>query len=369
MTPSNGTESGDAEACIALPRRREAMLALERKIGSIGAKIRTDAYGVANAWQPSKFLPSFADPDRALGHIRYLQEQARRLPAGVMAVLIGDTATEEALPTYAARIMTQYGMPTGTESDVYGHPGPLQRWFRAWNGEEHRHGVVLNKFLEYSGRVNMDAYERTVQRLLMDGMDAQTGNDPYRGFVYTSFQELATQRSHMNVAKIASQNENPTLAEICGQIASDERSHAAVYREFVRILFEEDPNGVMEALREMFERGIVMPAHHMTEYAEDGTESAPGEAFEAFSLTAQHLGVYTAKDYAEIWAFLIGYWKIATKSADGWQPLPFPGLEAEGEEARQEILRRLKVIEKRASRPSLIIPPARDWSWLVKPKS
>lgn len=46
-----------------------------------------------------------------------------------------------------------------------------------------------------------------------------------------------------------------------------------------------------------------MPAHLMY----DGKD---GNLFENFSSVAQRLGVYTAKDYADILEFLVGRWKI-----------------------------------------------------------
>jgi len=64
----------------------------------------------------------------------------------------------------------------------------------------------MNKYCYLSGRVNMKAVERTIQNLIGSGMDPKTENNPYLGFIYTSFQERATkvmsppagnQRRHM----------------------------------------------------------------------------------------------------------------------------------------------------------------------------
>jgi len=41
-------------------------------------------------------------------------------------------------------------------------------------------------------RVNMRAIEVTIQNLIGSGMDPKTENNPYLGFIYTSFQERAT---------------------------------------------------------------------------------------------------------------------------------------------------------------------------------
>jgi hypothetical protein len=41
----------------------------------------------------------------------------------------------------------------------------------------------------------MHAVEVTIQNLISSGMDPKTENNPYLGFVYTSFQERATKVS------------------------------------------------------------------------------------------------------------------------------------------------------------------------------
>lgn len=38
----------------------------------------------------------------------------------------------------------------------------------------------------------MQAVEKTIQNLVGSGMDPKTQNNPYYGFIYTSFQERAT---------------------------------------------------------------------------------------------------------------------------------------------------------------------------------
>ena len=47
-------------------------------------------------------------------------------------------------------------------------------------------------------------------------MDPKTENNPYLGFVYTSFQERATKVSHRNTAKHARQSGDEALAKLVG---------------------------------------------------------------------------------------------------------------------------------------------------------
>ncbi|MEL7535370.1 MAG: acyl-ACP desaturase, partial [Bacteroidota bacterium] len=248
-------------------------------------------------WQPSDFLPD-STRDTFYEEVRELRELAQELSYDFWAVLIGDTVTEEALPTYEAWLMDVEGV------DQDGQNG-WSKWVRAWTAEENRHGDVLNKYLYLSGRVNMREMEISTQHLLSDGFDIGTGRDPYRNFVYTSFQELATNVSHRRVAALAKKGNNPKLAKMCGNIAADEARHANAYIEFIRQIFELDPSEVMLAFADMMKKKIVMPAHMLRE-----SGNPMGELFDHFSDAAQRLGVYTTFDYIDILDDLLKRWNI-----------------------------------------------------------
>jgi acyl-[acyl-carrier-protein] desaturase len=151
----------------------------------------------------------------------------------------------------------------------------------------------------------MQQMEITTQHLIADGMDIGTASDPYRNFVYTSFQELATNISHRRTATIAKQHDNLQLSKICGVIAADEMRHAKAYKSFVAKIFELDPSEMMLAFEDMMRKKIVMPAHFMRQQGEK-----IGETWAYFSDAAQRLGVYTSLDYADILESLIKDWKI-----------------------------------------------------------
>lgn len=139
--------------------------------------------------------------------------------------------------------------------------------------------------------------------LLVNSQDVGSDNNPYLGFVYTSFQERATFVSHGNTARLAREGGDPVLARICGTIASDEKRHEIAYARIVEKLLEIDPNGAMLAISEMMRKKITMPAHLMY----DGQDP---HLFEHFSAMAQRLGVYTSNDYADILEFFIGHWNL-----------------------------------------------------------
>ena len=252
---------------------------------------------VEQMWQPADFLPD-SSRDTFFEEIRDLQGSARELSYDLVAVLIGDTITEEALPTYESWL-------TMVEDVNKNEQGGWMKWVRAWTAEENRHGDLLNKYLYLSGRVNMREMEISTQYLLQDGIEIGTGNDPYRNFIYTSFQELATNVSHRRVAAFSKKEGDKLLAKMCGVIAADEARHAKAYMSFISKAIEVDPSEVMLAFEDMMRKKIVMPALLLRESGEP-----QGEAFSHFSDAAQRLGVYTAIDYVDILKELLAEWKI-----------------------------------------------------------
>lgn len=282
-------------------------------------------------WQPADFLPD-ASRDTFFQEIKELQESAKELPYDLVAVLIGDTLTEEALPTYESWL-------TMVEDVSKHEQGGWMKWTRAWTAEENRHGDLLNKYLYLSGRVNMREFEISTQYLIADGFDIGTGHDPYRNFIYTSFQELATNVSHRRVAALSKQSGDKLLAKMCGVIASDEARHAKAYISFIKHAAKVDASEVLVAFEDMMKKKIVMPAHLLRESGEP-----QGEAFAHFSDAAQRLGIYTAIDYVDILKDLLNEWKIEKMGE----------LNEAGEKARDYLVRlpdRLLRIAERMKNP------------------
>ena len=250
-------------------------------------------------WQPADILPD-SSSETFFDEVEELQALAKEIDYDLFAVLIGDTITEEALPTYESWLMDVEGI---NQHD--GKTNGWSKWVRQWTGEENRHGDVLNKYLYLSGRVNMREVEITTQHLIADGFDIGTSSDPYKNFVYTSFQELATYISHNNVAKIARKKGHKALAKMSKIIAGDEMRHHIAYTDFVKQIFVIDPSEMMLAFRDMMKHKIVMPALHLRH-----SHEAKGTLFDDFSAVAQRVGVYTGFDYVDIIKKLNATWEI-----------------------------------------------------------
>jgi acyl-[acyl-carrier-protein] desaturase len=311
-------------------RRREVMLHIENYMLEV---MDTYLKPIDTNWQPSDFLPD-STSETFFHDLKYLRENAEGLSYDLVAVLIGDTITEEALPTYESWL----SMVDGVNRD---EQGGWMKWVRHWTAEENRHGDLLNKYLYLSGRVDMRQMEISTQYLIADGFDIGTGNDPYRNFIYTSFQELATNISHRRVASLAKQNGDTSLSKMCGVIASDEARHAKAYKDFMSKIFAVDPSEAMLAFEDMMRHKIVMPAHFLREMG-----LKIGQTFGHFTDAAQRLGVYTAVDYVEIMQQLIEEWKVET----------MPDLNEAGEKARDYIMalpNRLLRVADRMKNPTM----------------
>lgn len=269
----------------------------------------------ANSWQPQDLLPDLAK-DGWEEDVKELRDMANELPDEVMIVLIGDMVTEEALPTYQTLLNTFEGCddPTG-DSDT-----PWAKWSRGWTSEENRHGDLLNKYLYLGGKCDMRAIEVTIQHLITSGFNPDAQKDPYRGFVYTSFQERATKVSHSNVGQLAASAGDTNLRRICAKIAGDEARHEKAYQLFSQEILDRDPEGLIMTFGDMMRGQIVMPAELMT----DGVDS---NLYENFSAIAQKLNVYTAIDYADIIGHLVRRWDLEN----------IEGLSAEAEKEREYI--------------------------------
>ena len=309
--------------------RLEVMQLLEKKVDNF---MNDYLIPVEKIWQPTDLLPD-SEKETFFEEVKELREIAKDLPYDFWVVLVGDTITEEALPTYESWLTEVEGVDSEAKNG-------WSRWVKNWTGEENRHGDVLNKYLYLSGRVNMREIEMTTQHLINDGFDIGTGKDPYKNFVYTSFQELATYISHNRVAQIAKKYGDNKLSKMCKLIAGDEMRHHHAYSEFINQIFKVDPSEMMLAFQYMMKQKIVMPAHFLRESGQKISA-----AFENFSDSAQRIGVYTAADYVDILQKLIEKWEIDK----------ITGLTDEAEKARDYLMKLPARMAKVSER--MVIPP------------
>jgi acyl-[acyl-carrier-protein] desaturase len=321
------------------PTRIEVMKFLAQKIDYVIEEFLRD---IDTNWQPADFLPE-SNNQEFTNEIIEIQKQCKELPYDYMAVLAGDIITEEALPTYESWL-------TDIEGISKAEPQGWSKWIRMWTAEENRHGDLLNKYIYLSGRVNMKQMEITTQHLIADGMEIGTARDPYKNFIYTSFQELATNISHRRTATIAKKYGNDQLSKICGVIAADEARHAKAYKSFITKIFEIDASEMMIAFEHMMRKKIVMPAHFMRQQGQK-----IGDTWSHFSDAAQRLGVYTSMDYTNIMESLIKEWNIGNICS----------LNSAAEKSRDYLMSLPDRFRKIAERSSIKAPLDYQFNWIL----
>ncbi|XP_066387289.1 stearoyl-[acyl-carrier-protein] 9-desaturase 1, chloroplastic-like [Miscanthus floridulus] len=300
---------------------------------------------VDRSWQPHDLLPDSASAGFR-EEVDELRARAREIPDDYYVCLVGNMVTEEALPTYHAALNSFVGYNSPSSADAWA------RWSRGWTAEENRHGDLLNRYLYLCGRVDMHRVEQTIHHLINAGMRLAVDKCPYRGFIYTAFQERATAISHGNTAARAKALGDASLARICGAIAGDEKRHEAAYTRVVDELFARTPDAAVRALEYMMRERILMPAYYMF----DGKDP---ELFHHYADVAQRLGVYTTADYADLVKFFVDRWGVKELG---------PGLTGEGRQA-QDYLCRLpervrKMAELDARRRQQPQPRQAPFSWV-----
>lgn len=153
--------------------RLEVMATIGKSMDDLLAKYLKP---IESNWQPSDLLPDSRNPE-FVKEVNEIQELAKEMDYDLLTVLIGDTITEEALPTYESWLMDVDGV---NQQYNNGNPNGWSKWIRGWTAEENRHGDILNKYLFLCGRVNMKEMEVTTQHLINDGFDIGTDRHPYK---------------------------------------------------------------------------------------------------------------------------------------------------------------------------------------------
>jgi len=234
-------------------------------------------------WFPSEFLPA-GEKDLDDKLIAELRDRARGIPDSARVAITINIITEEGLPHFHRLIAETLGSTTF-----------WSLWNKLWTAEEDRHGNILRDYIRDSRLLNFRVLEGIQFDYIRSGFEPQWTGDPYKVFIYTTCQEKATQISHLNTGKLASQEE-PLLHSITQKIAQDESKHYAFYMNVFKEILARDPNNALEAA------SSVMPSIDM-----------PGISISNFNEYAdviRRAGIYGLRDYKKIVEQLISLWSI-----------------------------------------------------------
>jgi acyl-[acyl-carrier-protein] desaturase len=260
-------------------------------------------------WFPSELLapPPDEDPDR---HVKELRGRAEGISLPARVALALNLLTEEGLPHFHRLLAVYLG------SDSF-----WSRWTNLWTAEEDRHGAVLHDYSRDSKVLDSPVLEKMQFEYLRAGFEPAWDKDPYRVFVYTTLQERATQVSHANTGKLASEYE-PTIGVVLANVAKEEARHYTFYRTIFKEVLVRDPNGALASAAEIMP-SIDMPGVNMPHFREMGD-------------VIRRAGIYGPRDYLKIVEEQINYWAIAS----------LEGLNEVGKRAQEKILGIPKRLER-----------------------
>jgi acyl-[acyl-carrier-protein] desaturase len=234
-------------------------------------------------WFPSEILdpPPDEDPDR---HRRELRERAKGISEPARVALALNLLTEEGLPHFH-RILAVY----------LGDQSHWMTWTNLWTAEEDRHGVILHDYTRDAEVFDRVVIEKMQFDYMRAGFAPDWDRDPYRVFVYTSLQERATQFSHANTGKLASETE-PTIGLVLANVAKEEARHFTFYRSVFKAVLERDPNQALESAAKIMP-AIDMPGVNMPHFRE-------------LADVVRRAGIYGPRDYLKIVEEQIKFWAI-----------------------------------------------------------
>jgi acyl-[acyl-carrier-protein] desaturase len=260
-------------------------------------------------WFPSELLspPPDTDPDH---HVGALRERAGGISLPARVALALNLLTEEGLPHFHRLLAVYLG------GDTF-----WSKWTNLWTAEEDRHGAVLHDYCRDSRILDNPVLERMQFEYLRAGFNPEWDRDPYRVFVYTTLQERATQVSHANTGKLASEYE-PMIGTVLANVAKEEARHYTFYRQIFKEVLVRDPN------RALASAATIMPSIDM-----------PGASMPHFREMAdviRRAGIYGPRDYLKIVEEQIRFWAIEAVT----------GLDEMGARAQESILAIPKRLER-----------------------
>jgi acyl-[acyl-carrier-protein] desaturase len=262
-----------------LPPQLEVLADLETVVG----ELMTSHEAKRVLWFPSELLAPApdTDPDR---YVRDLRKRAEGISLPARVALALNLLTEEGLPHFH-RILATY----------LGSTSFWCRWTNLWTAEEDRHGAVLHDYARDSKILDNPVLERLQFDYLRAGFEPEWDRDPYRVFVYTTLQERATQVSHANTGRLASECE-PVIGEVLANVAKEEARHYTFYRAIFKEVLARDPD------RALVSAASVMPAIDMPGV------NIPG--FREMADVVRRAGIYGPRDYLRIVEEQIRIWAI-----------------------------------------------------------
>ena len=282
------------------------------------AKLYDRHMGVAKEWFPHEYMPWSRgrdfDPERPWSpDDADFGDGGWKLPEAVRISLFVNLLTEDNLPYYTRDIHSVFG-----GDSAYG------AWARNWTAEEGRHAIVIRDYLTVTRALDPVALERARMHQVR-GAQVPAPDDLYEALAYLSMQELATRIAHRNTGKLI---EDQAGQDVMLRVGNDENLHYLFYRDLATAALEVDPSSMMIGI-ERAVRNFAMPGTGI-------------ENFDALAKAIAKAGIYDFKIHHEqiLVPVVLRHWKVTDVK----------GLSAEGEKAREALIKRIDKIGRVAGR-------------------
>jgi acyl-[acyl-carrier-protein] desaturase len=266
----------------------------------------------AQEWMPHEYVPWSLGRDFAeLGGEPWEAAQSQLSPIARTALEV-NLLTEDNLPSYH-RVIDQ----------AFGRDSAWGTWVNRWTAEEGRHAFCIRDYLLVTRGVDPHELERARMETMEIGYDSGE-KDLLNVCAYVSFQELATRVSHRNTGRYT---EEPIAEKLLTRVAKDENLHMIFYRNLVTAALELTPSQTMRAITE-----------------EVVTFQMPGAIIPNFGRKAAQMAL------AGIYDLRIHHDDIVEPLLRHWGVWDLEGLDADGEQARDELAAAVKSLDAEAAR-------------------
>jgi acyl-[acyl-carrier-protein] desaturase len=280
----------------------------------VGTEIDRHA-GMHKDWMPHQYVPfdeGRTFPGVLPGGLAWDVEQSRVSPE-IRTALIMNLLTEDNLPSYHREI-----------AGIFGGDGAWPHWVHRWTAEEARHSIAIRDYLLVTRAVDPDELEHERMAHMSMGYDAAHGPELLHGLAYVSFQELATRVSHRNTGRLS---DDPMLDQLMNRIALDENLHMIFYRNLLAGALDLSPSQTLRAIVDVVKQ-FEMPGSNVEGFARRSAQMA-------------NIGIYDPRQHLDdVLNPVLRHWKI----------FELENLDADGEQAREELAAYLAGLETVASR-------------------
>ena len=266
----------------------------------------------AQEWMPHEYVPWSLGRDFAdLGGEPWSPDQTQLSPIARTALEV-NLLTEDNLPSYHRVI-----------EGAFGRDSAWGAWVNRWTAEEGRHAFCIRDYLLVTRGVDPEELERARMDTMETGYDS--GDKPLLNLcAYASFQELATRVSHRNTGRYT---EEPIAEKLLTRVAKDENLHMIFYRNIVQAALALTPSQTMRAITD-----------------EVVTFQMPGSVIPGFARKAVQIAL------AGIYDLRVHHDDVVMPLVRQWGLFDLEGLDAEGEQARDELAASLASLDDEASR-------------------